>query len=636
MRLTIENKSLKKIVLNASLGWVDPVTTRVLEVTIAQLEAVRTRLVTLQSAGLIVFTTEASGNSDDDAAEGATVSIASSGGGGGVPTTRQIISGNGLTGGGDLSANRTLAVGAHADGSIVVGADTVQVGVLATDSQHGNRGGGALHSAAVAGGASGFMTGADKTKLDGVEAGADVTDAANVAAAGAVMTTRQVNTTAPLTGGGDLSANLSLGITAATTLAAGSMSAADKTKLDGIEAGADVTDATNVAAAGAVMTPAGGSDGDLLAKSGSTVVWTAPSGGGGSGATLRGIRITASGSYYERAIGHLLGGDAATGWETFAVVILDLVEGGGYGTREVISTTNEFVGPGYMIGVSDARPVHAITAGDGSRFGNFTGWWARGNQGKALAFLGLGFDQAASQRFAQLNGQDFFRGSMTGFSSAAATLPYRVGANAGTGTAPCLGMTILAIGHKQNGVLTDTQRQDIIRTFLTTGALPASVFTNLFNFSSLALGAAPATISDEIGAQDLTRVGTDIQVVDDFYASIAIRQTPEPDMIVTVGGATFTGRVILPSTTGAAVVVDGAEYVFSSTSGGAATVNLGTPTTGRRIVVKDNDGNAATNNITVSPGSGTIDGQPNHVINTNWGSVTFIGNGTNWRVIATI
>ena len=41
--------------------------------------------------------------------------------------------------------------------------------------------------------------------------------------------------------------------TAATTSAEGLLSAADKTKLDGIETGADVTDATNVLAAGAAM-----------------------------------------------------------------------------------------------------------------------------------------------------------------------------------------------------------------------------------------------------------------------------------------------------------------------------------------------------------------------------------------------
>lgn len=52
---------------------------------------------------------------------------------------------------------------------------------------HGAQAGGALHADVVAGGASGFMTGAQATKLAGIETGADVTDAANVEAAGAVM-----------------------------------------------------------------------------------------------------------------------------------------------------------------------------------------------------------------------------------------------------------------------------------------------------------------------------------------------------------------------------------------------------------------------------------------------------------------
>lgn len=49
-----------------------------------------------------------------------------------------------------------------------------------------------------------------------------------------VPETRTITTTAPLTGGGDLSANRTFAITAATSGAAGSMSAADKTKLDAI------------------------------------------------------------------------------------------------------------------------------------------------------------------------------------------------------------------------------------------------------------------------------------------------------------------------------------------------------------------------------------------------------------------
>lgn len=85
----------------------------------------------------------------------------------GVPPTRTLTAGAGLTGGGDLTADRTFNVGANADGSIVVNADDVQVGVLATDGQHGNRGGGALHDVATIA-VAGFMSASDKIKLDGL------------------------------------------------------------------------------------------------------------------------------------------------------------------------------------------------------------------------------------------------------------------------------------------------------------------------------------------------------------------------------------------------------------------------------------------------------------------------------------
>ena len=95
---------------------------------------------------------------------GARILSTTGGGGGGVPTTRSIIAGAGLTGGGDLSVDRTLDVVANADGSIVVAADDVKVGVLATDAQHGLRGGGTTHAVATAL-AAGFMSSADAAKL---------------------------------------------------------------------------------------------------------------------------------------------------------------------------------------------------------------------------------------------------------------------------------------------------------------------------------------------------------------------------------------------------------------------------------------------------------------------------------------
>lgn len=91
-------------------------------------------------------------------------------GGGGVPPTRAIIAGDGLTGGGTLAADVTLDVGANADGSIVVNADDIQVGVLATDAQHGDLGGGSLHDL-VTTSVDGFMSAADKSKLDAITPG---------------------------------------------------------------------------------------------------------------------------------------------------------------------------------------------------------------------------------------------------------------------------------------------------------------------------------------------------------------------------------------------------------------------------------------------------------------------------------
>lgn len=89
---------------------------------------------------------------------------------GDVSATRQIIAGAGLTGGGDLSADRTLNVVANADASIVVNANDIQVGVLASDAQHGTRGGGTQHAVATTL-ANGFMSSTDKAKLDSIQGG---------------------------------------------------------------------------------------------------------------------------------------------------------------------------------------------------------------------------------------------------------------------------------------------------------------------------------------------------------------------------------------------------------------------------------------------------------------------------------
>ncbi len=90
----------------------------------------------------------------------------------------------------------------------------------------------------------GAFANGDKTKLDGIEASADVTDATNVTAAGALMDSELT----------DLAGVK--GVTISTLQvkpSEGAFANGDKTKLNSIEASADVTDTANVTAAGALM-----------------------------------------------------------------------------------------------------------------------------------------------------------------------------------------------------------------------------------------------------------------------------------------------------------------------------------------------------------------------------------------------
>jgi hypothetical protein len=85
----------------------------------------------------------------------------------------------------------------------------------------------------------GVMSSADKTKLDGIAAGAQVNVATNL-----------TYSTATTTGTVNSSTGTNATIPAATTSLAGLMTNADKTKLDGIAAGAQVNVATNLGVTG--------------------------------------------------------------------------------------------------------------------------------------------------------------------------------------------------------------------------------------------------------------------------------------------------------------------------------------------------------------------------------------------------
>lgn len=106
------------------------------------------------------------------------------------------------------------------------------------------------------------------------------------------------------------------------------------------------------------------------------------------------------------------------------------------------------------------------------------------------------------------------------------------------------------------------------------------------------------------------------------------------------GGTVFT-VVLYPNglrvvTAAGAVTVAKTDYIIivNKSSGAATTVNLpSSPVTGQPFRIKDGKGDAATNNITITPASGTIDGMSTYVLDINYGSIDVVYNGTEWNAL---
>lgn len=74
--------------------------------------------------------------------------------------------------------------------------------------------------------------------------------------------------------------------------------------------------------------------------------------------------------------------------------------------------------------------------------------------------------------------------------------------------------------------------------------------------------------------------------------------------------------------------------ISNKTIAGSGTINLSaTLQTGRVVIIKDGKGDANTNNITVQGNGKNIDGAASKVINTAYGVLRLIYNGTEWSTI---
>jgi hypothetical protein len=84
-------------------------------------------------------------------------------------------------------------------------------------------------------------------------------------------------------------------------------------------------------------------------------------------------------------------------------------------------------------------------------------------------------------------------------------------------------------------------------------------------------------------------------------------------------------------------ITDETTLIVNKTVGGATQVTLpATPSRGREVTVSDGKGDAATNNITVVPAAGTINGAASLVISENYGTAKFRYNGTEWNITSQV
>lgn len=88
------------------------------------------------------------------------------------------------------------------------------------------------------------------------------------------------------------------------------------------------------------------------------------------------------------------------------------------------------------------------------------------------------------------------------------------------------------------------------------------------------------------------------------------------------------------TTTSQSISVDPASYdilyVDTANTGGSVTVTVEDGSSGDYLVVVDSGGNASSNNITVQPASGNLDGASDTTIDSNWGGLKVATDGTDW------
>lgn len=189
------------------------------------------------------------------------------------------------------------------------------------------------------------------------------------------------------------------------------------------------------------------------------------------------------------------------------------------------------------------------------------------------------------------------------------------------------GFTAICVQFTSPLIIGATGNNNIFNTYLTGGSSSAAAINNLAtlvivnstidstNINAISKVAGTATLQ----YSNLSFVNTS-SLIDATLTQVPLVASNDAVKIKTPSAYPYT---TIPQD--AVILVD--------TSVARTIIPLASPTTGQKFIIKDSVGTAATFNITVTPSGKNIDGQASYVINTNYGSMTIIYNGTEWSVV---
>ena len=148
---------------------------------------------------------------------------------------------------------------------------------------------------------------------------------------------------------------------------------------------------------------------------------------------------------------------------------------------------------------------------------------------------------------------------------------------------------------------------------------------------AVAAAIAGSKITPNFGSQNLSTTGTAALGATTITGALVAGGNTAVNTLN--GSFSVTTRTVTASFTVDTATTD--YVIFCRTLSGAITITLPTASNGRRLIIKDIEGNALNNNITLAPpGAAKIEGvNTNKVLANSWGSWTLVSNGTDWFLV---